>query len=106
MASKTSLPQQNTSCTTEDLVRKMFELSLKYEEVKNLKEILTEKEAQIDSLKKVVVGKEVYIFEVEDAKKQVELKYSKIRRILIGKNHSMEIQMFYGIIFLYKLQNL
>ena len=65
MASKTSLPQQNTSCITKDLARTMSELTLKYEEVKSLKGSLTKKESQIVSLKEVVSRKEVHIYEIE-----------------------------------------
>ena len=47
----------------------MSELSLKYEEIKNMKENLAEKETQIDSLKEVVSSKELYIKEVDKDKK-------------------------------------
>lgn len=51
MASSVSSSQQGRECTLEDLSRAMSKISLKYEYIKNLRENISKKETQIDSLK-------------------------------------------------------
>ena len=106
MVSKTPIPQQNMDCILEDLPRTMSELSLKYEEIKNLKESLIEKETRIDSLKEVVSSKEVYISEIQEAKKQAEINIPKQEIDQLEKNHSLEQNMFYGTKYQWILPNL
>ena len=56
----------------------MSKLSLKVEEIKTLKESLTNKiKNGIVSLKEVVANKDTSIVEIKKAEKKVEVKYSK-----------------------------
>ena len=85
LAYRVTTQQHSTSCTTKEFSRAMPKLSFKNDEIKALKEILTEKETKIHSLNEVVASKETTIIEIENPKKEVEVKYSKARSRTVGK---------------------
>ena len=57
MAFKASTPQQELGFSIENLLKAMFDLSLREGEIKTLKENLVERDIEITSLKEIVVKK-------------------------------------------------